>query len=134
MKITRHEVKKLLKDIETNFSKLIDIVIYYDSIDQDEYAMQIIEKIEKLPLKKEIYLLIEDIVKRNYTINPSFLYSSIWYYIVNNENKPEVLIDKVASSEYRNDLIKYFNSLNSGKNRLYDINMQKVIDRLKYEN
>jgi disulfide oxidoreductase YuzD len=134
MKITRHEVKKLLKDIETNFSKLIDIVIYYDSIDQDEYAMQIIEKIEKLPLKKEIYLLIEDIVKRNYTINPSFLYSSIWYYIVNSENKPEVLIDKVASSEYRNDLIKYFNSLNSGKNRLYDINMQKVIDRLKYEN
>lgn len=85
MKITRHEVKKLLKDIETNFSKLIDIVIYYDSIDQDEYAMQIIEKIEKLPLKKEIDLLIEDIVKRNYTINPSFLYSSIWYYIVNTD-------------------------------------------------
>lgn len=128
MKITRHEVKNLLKDIETNFSTLIDIVIYYDEIDQDEYAMKIIEKIEKLPLKKEIDLLIKDIVKRKYTINPSFLYSSIWYYIVNSENKLEFLINKVKSSEYRHDLIKYFKSLNSGKNRLYDINMQKVID------
>lgn len=128
MKITRHEVKKLLKDIETNFSTLIDLIIYYDSIDKDELAMKIIEKIEKLPIEKEIDFLIEDITTRNYIMEFGFLYSSIWYYMANSENKTEVLIDKVANSQYRNELINYFNSLNSGKNKLYDINMQKVID------
>lgn len=128
MKITKKEVKEILKDIENNFSKLIDVVIYYDSIDQDNEAMKIIDKIEGIEIDKEINLLIEDIVKRNYTINPSFLYSSIWYYIVNSESKKETLINKIANSQYRNDLIKYFNSLNSGKNKQYDLNMQTVID------
>lgn len=75
MKINKKEVKELLKDIENNFSTLIDVIIYYDSIDQDESAMKIIDKIEEIQLDKEIDFLIEDIVKRNYTINPGFLYS-----------------------------------------------------------
>lgn len=128
MKINKKEVKELLKNIENNFSTLIDVIIYYDSIDQDESAMKIIEKMEEMPLDKEIDLLIEDVVKRNYSINPGFLYSSIWYYMANSKNKPEVLIEKVANSKYRNEILNYFNSLNSGKNKLYDINMQKVID------
>lgn len=48
--------------------------------------------------------------------------------MANSKNKPEVLIEKVANSKYRNEILNYFNSLNSGKNKLYDINMQKVID------
>lgn len=128
MKINKKEVKELLKDIENNFSTLIDVIIYYDSIDQDESAMKIIDKIEEIQLDKEIDFLIEDIVKRNYTINPGFLYSSIWYYIANSESKKETLINKIANSQYRNDLIKYLNSLNSGKNKQYDLNMQTVID------
>jgi hypothetical protein len=128
MKFSKKETKELLKNIENNFSNLIDVIIYYDSIDQDKSAMKIIEKMEELPLDKEIDLLIEDIVKRNYTVNPGFLYSSIWYYIVNSKNKPDIMIEKVANSQYRNDLINYFKSLNSGKDKLYDINMQKVID------
>jgi hypothetical protein len=127
-KFSKKETKELLNNIENNFSMLIDLVIYYDSVDKDELAMKIIEKIEKLPLEKEIDLLIEDITKRNYIIEFSFIYSSIWYYMANSENKQEVLIDKVSNSQYRNELMNYFNSLNSGKNKLYDINMQKIID------
>jgi hypothetical protein len=127
-KFSKKETKELLNNIENNFSMLIDLVIYYDSVDKDELAMNIIEKIEKLPLEKEIDLLIEDITKRNYIIEFSFIYSSIWYYMANSENKQEVLIDKVSNSQYRNELMNYFNSLNSGKNKLYDINMQKIID------
>lgn len=121
-------IGKMLNDIENNFIDLIDRITFYDSIDQDLWAMYIIEKIKEMPLDKEIDLLIEDIVKRNYSINPGFLYSSIWYYMANSKNKPEVLIEKVANSKYRNEILNYFNSLNSGKNKLYDINMQKVID------
>lgn len=118
----------MLSDIEHNFTDLIDRIIFYDSIDQDLWAMDIIHKIEELKAEDTIELLINDLVNRNYIIHPRLLYSSIWYSLVNSDYTPEIVINKVANSKYRNEIINYFNSLNSGKDKLYDINMQKVID------
>ena len=60
-KITRQKVQALLKDVENNFSQLIDSLFYFESVDKDDLAWDIIHGIEELEPSKEIEMLIEDL-------------------------------------------------------------------------
>lgn len=53
MKINKKEVKELLKNIEPNFSELIDLIIFYDSMDKDELAFEIINKMKTFNIEKK---------------------------------------------------------------------------------
>jgi len=128
-KFTRKEVKELIKDMENNFSDLIDAVIYYDSIDKDSYAWDIISEIEDLPPSKEIEFLIKDLVKRNYEVSTNLLYNSLWYTQSNGEKNRQILIDLIAQNSNAKEIIRFLVPLNEGETQ-GDLNIQLVIDEV----
>lgn len=128
MKINKKEVKELLKNIEPNFSELIDLIIFYDSMDKDELAFEIINKMKTFNIEKKIDLLITDIVERQYKVNPSLLYNVLWYSISNSHKNYLVLIEKLTKNEHKKGIIYYLKTLNEGNGHDADINIQKIID------
>jgi hypothetical protein len=128
MKINKKEVKELLKNIEPNFSELIDLIIFYDSMDKDELAFEIINKMKTFNIEKKIDLLITDIVERQYKVNPSLLYNVLWYSISNSHKNSLVLIEKLTKNEHKKEIIYYLKTLNEGNGHDADINIQKIID------
>lgn len=128
MKINKKEVKELLKNIEPNFSELIDLIIFYDSMDKDELAFEIINKMKTFNIEKKIDLLITDIVERQYKVNPSLLYNVLWYSISNSHKNSLVLIEKLTKNEHKKGIIYYLKTLNEGNGHDADINIQKIID------
>lgn len=128
MKINKKEVKELLKNIEPNFSELIDLIIFYDSMDKDELAFEIINKMKTFNIEKKIDRLITDIVERQYNVNPSLLYNVLWYSISNSHKNSLVLIEKLTKNEHKKEIIYYLKPLNEGKGHDADINIQKIID------
>lgn len=128
MKINKKEVKELLKNIEPNFSELIDLIIFYDSMDKDELAFEIINKMKTFNIEKKIDRLITDIVERQYNVNPSLLYNVLWYSISNSHKNSLVLIEKLTKNEHKKEIIDYLKTLNEGNGHDADINIQKIID------
>ena len=98
-KITRQKVQALLKDVENNFSQLIDSLFYFESVDKDDWAWDIIHGIEELEPSKEIEMLIEDLANRNYEVPEKLLYNSLWYAQANVLENRETLIDAMNNPD-----------------------------------
>ena len=129
-KITRKEVQALLKDVENNFSQLIDSLFYFESVDKDDWAWDIIHGIEELEPSKEIEMLIEDLANRNYEVPEKLLYNSLWYAQANVLENRETLIDVISKSANVKQIVNYLVPLNKGRNRDADLNIQSVIDEV----
>ena len=127
-KITRKKVQALLKDVENNFSQLIDSLFYFESVDKDDWAWDIIHKIEELELSKEIELLIIDLENRNYKIPENLLYHSLWYSQANVIENRENLINIISKNPSVKKFLTYLTSLNKGNNKEYELNIQYIID------
>ena len=134
-KITRQKVQALLKDVENNFSQLIDSLFYFESVDKDDWAWDIIHKIEELELSKEIELLIIDLENRNYKIPDNLLYHSLWYSQANVIENREILINIISKKPNFKQVLTYLTSFNKGKNKEYELNIQYIIDgiNLKFQ-
>ena len=100
-KPTQKRVKECLKDIEKNFSELINAIIWYEQNDMDDWSYDIIGYIEKLPPEKEINLLINDFFNRNEKDFSIYSYQKLWWSLIN------------AKLENINNIIK--KSLNDSK-------------------
>ena len=129
-KITRQKVQALLKDVENNFSQLIDSLFYFESVDKDDWAWDIIHGIEELEPSKEIEMLIEDLANRNYEVPEKLLYNSLWYAQANVLENRETLIDVISKSANVKQIVNYLVPLNKGRNRDADLNIQSVIDEV----
>lgn len=134
-KITRQKVQALLKDVENNFSQLIDSLFYFESVNKDDWGWDIIHKIEELELSKEIELLIIDLENRNYKIPENLLYHSLWYSQSNVIENREILINIISKKPNFKQVLTYLTSLNKGKNKEYELNIQYIIDgiNLKFQ-
>ena len=64
-KPTQKRINECLKDIESNFTELINAIIWYEQKDMDDWATDIVGEIERLPSKKEVQLLINDLSNRS---------------------------------------------------------------------
>jgi len=82
-KPTQKRVKECLKDIEKNFSELINAIIWYEQNDMDDWSYDIIGYIEKLPPEKEINLLINDFFNRNEKDFSIYSYQKLWWSLIN---------------------------------------------------
>ena len=129
-KITRQKVQALLKDVENNFSQLIDSLFYFESVDKDDWAWDIIHGIEELEPSKEIEMLIKDLANRNYEVPEKLLYNSLWYAQANVLENRETLIDVISKSANVKQIVNYLVPLNKGRNRDADLNIQSVIDEV----
>ena len=127
-KPTQKRIKECLKDIESNFTELINAIIWYEQKDMDDWAWDIIHKIEELELSKEIELLIIDLENRNYKIPDNLLYHSLWYSQANVIENRENLINIISKNPSVKQVLTYLTSLNKGNNKEYELNIQYIID------
>lgn len=102
-KPTQKRVKECLKNIEINFSELIDYIIFYEKNDMDDWATDIIGYIEKLPCEKEILLLINDFSNRKTDDFNIYSYTSLWWALINED-----------SEFVNNNIIEYFKNSENG--------------------
>jgi hypothetical protein len=131
-KITKKDLKIMFKNIDENFKQLIDYIIFCDVSEKDLIGLEIIDEIENnIKLEKEIDLLIEDLKDRDYIVSPKLLYNTMWYCIANGDDSQAILIDKISKSKYRHEITNYLQSLNKGQSREADVNIQKIIDKVK---
>lgn len=129
-KYTRKRLKLILKDIKTNFSELLDYIIYYDSISEDLKAWDIIYAIEgSLEHLTEIELLISDVEARAFPLKASLLYNGLLYALVNNDESKEVLINVLRHGEYTR-FKTHLASLNEHEGRDCDLNVEDVLTRI----
>ncbi len=84
-KFTQKEVNNLVKDVETNFSQLINAIIYYENNDKDDFSTDIIGYIEKLPILKELELLIKDFPNRQNNDFDIYGYQKLWLSLINTQ-------------------------------------------------
>ncbi len=129
-KFTQKQVKTLLQNVRENFSELIDAVIYFDSNDKDEVALEIINHIDSLATQSEIDLLTEDLINRNFNIPTKLLYNSIWYGLNNNDEIRPNLVEKISNSEKKSELVAYLSTLDKGRQREADLNIQKLLEEI----
>ena len=120
----------MLKNVRENFSELINAIIYFDNKNKDEVAQEIITHINSLATKSEIDLLTEDLINRNFNITTKLLYDSIWYGLNNNDEIRPDIVEKIYNSEKKIELVSYLSSLDKGRQREADINIQKLLEEI----
>lgn len=127
-KFNQKQVKKLLENVKDNFSELIDAIIYFDSQNKDEIALEIISHIDSLATQTEIDLLTEDLINRNFNVPTKLLYNSLWYGLNNNDEIRPDLVMKISNSEKKEQLVSYLSTLDKGRQREADLNIQKLLE------
>ena len=84
-KTTEKRIKECLKDIESNFTELINAAIWYEKKDMDDWATDIVSEIERLPSEKEVQLLINDLSNRKDEDFAVYAYQRLWWALINTE-------------------------------------------------
>jgi hypothetical protein len=104
------------RNIEINFTKLIDQIIFFDSVDADDEAIEILQGIVNIDIDKQIDLLFEDLKYRNYAIETAEIYNVIWYSMVGEKEQADLLVKKLSVRPDKESIIAYLWYLNAGYN------------------
>ena len=128
-KYTQKRLNEIIKDVKTNFTEIVDYIVYYDSIDEDQKGWSLIYKIEELEHETEINLILNDFNQRDLSKSPTLLYNSILYGLVNNEDSKNVLID-VLKNQNQEIFKSYLSTLNKNKGRDGDLNIEDIMNQL----
>ena len=100
-KPTQKRINECLKDIESNFTELINAIIWYEQKDMDDWAYDIIGYIEKLSSEKEVQLLINDLSNRKDEDFAVYAYQRLWWALINTETEEvnKAILDFSNNSE-----------------------------------
>ncbi len=121
-KPTDKRIKECLKDIESNFTELINAIIWYEQKNMDDWAYDIVGEIEKLPSEKEVQLLINDLSNRKDEDFAVYAYQRLWWALINTEAEEvnKAILDFSNNSEKGQklkDILKnWFEQLDSDSN------------------
>lgn len=86
-KPTKKRIKECLKDIESNFTELVNSAIWYEKNDMDDWATDIVGEIERLSSEKEVKLLINDLSNRKDEDFGVYAYQKLWWALINEESE-----------------------------------------------
>lgn len=128
-KYTKARLNNLMNDISTNFSEIVDYIVYYDSIDEDLKGFDLIYKIEELDIKEEIRLLLNDFNKRDLSKSKTLLYNSLFYGIVNDEELKIELINYLKKNK-NGPFESYLSTLNKNQGTDGELNIKYVLSQL----
>ncbi len=128
-KYTQKRLNEITKDIVNNFTEIIDYIIYYDSIDEDLKAFELVYKIEELDVKTEIELLLSDFNRRDLLKSNTLIYNSLFYGIVNDEESKEELVSYLKMNK-NVDFENYLKSLNKNKGTDGELNVINVLENI----
>ena len=130
-KPTEKRIKECLKDIESNFTELINAAIWYEKKDMDDWAYDIIGYIEKLSSEKEVQLLINDLSNRSSDDLTNPKYQGLWYALFNVEqtveNTHEEIISQLKTHTNKELALNFIKSLDEGEDSDGEINVRTVL-------
>lgn len=111
-KPTDKQIKSYLQDISSNFTPLIDAIIWYELHDMDDWATDIIDAIESLPSEQEIKLLFNDLASRADNDFSVYSYQRLWWAVINTDSDDikKLIIDFCKNTTGGPLLIKHFKS------------------------
>lgn len=136
-KPTQKRVKECLKDIENNFSELIDYIIFYEKNNMDDWSYDIIGYLEKQSNATLIKQLFDDLSKRSELDKSNCLYKSLWYAILNNkqneENTYSLFIEKI-NNDNKNLTLNFLKSLDEGENSDTEKNLRNFLKTFNQKN
>ena len=100
-KPTQKRINECLKDIESNFTELINAIIWYEQKNMDDWSYDIIGYIEKLSSEKEVQLLINDLSNRKDEDFAVYAYQRLWWALINTETEEvnKAILDFSNNSE-----------------------------------
>ena len=100
-KPTDKRIKECLKDIESNFTELINAIIWYEQKNMDDWATDIVGEIEKLSSEKAVALLINDLSNRKDEDFAVYAYQRLWWALINTETEEvnKAILDFSNNSE-----------------------------------
>ncbi len=130
-KPTEKRINECLKDIESNFTELINAIIWYEQKDMDDWAYDIIGYIEKLSSEKEVQLLINDLSNRSSDDLTNPKYQGLWYALFNVEqtveNTHEEIISQLKTHTNKELALNFIKSLDEGEDSDGEINVRTVL-------
>lgn len=129
----RKKLRSMLKNIEISFSSLIDRIMFYDSIDQQQLAYDIIIEIEQMPTDKLIKLMIKELDRRDYQISTPTMYNFMWYYFADFHDKSNILSKELLNNNKKDKILNYLISLNERSESDSELNIQDVIDAVHHK-
>ena len=128
-KYTKKRLNLITRYIESNFSEIIDFIIYYDSINEDLKAWDLIYMIEDFGHEKEIELLLSDFESRDLKKGPTLLYNALLYGLVNYDESKDTLI-KVLNQGAYSQFKEHLRTLDEKEGRDGDLNVEDVFKQL----
>ncbi len=128
-KYTKVRLKEIIQDIKSNFTEIVDYIVYYDSIDEDLKGFDLVYKIEELDIKTEIELLLNDFNKRDLSKSKTLLYNSLFYGIVNDEESKIELINYLKKNK-NGSFESYLLTLDKNKGTDGEKNIISVLENL----
>ena len=130
-KPTEKRIKECLKDIESNFTELINAAIWYEKKDMDDWAYDIIGYIENLPRKERVLYLFDDLSNRSSDDLTNPKYQGLWYALFNVEqtveNTHEEIISQLKTHTNKELALNFIKSLDEGEDSDGEINVKKVL-------
>ena len=130
-KPTEKRIKECLKDIESNFTELINAAIWYEKKDMDDWAYDIIGYIENLPRKERVLYLFDDLSNRSSDDLTNPKYQGLWYALFNVEqtveNTHEEIISQLKTHTNKELALNFIKSLDEGEDSDGEINVRKVL-------
>ena len=130
-KPTEKRIKECLKDIESNFTELINAIIWYEQKNMDDWAYDIIGYIENLPRKERVLYLFDDLSNRSSDDLTNPKYQGLWYALFNVEqtveNTHEEIISQLKTHTNKELALNFIKSLDEGEDSDGEINVRTVL-------
>ena len=130
-KPTQKRIKECLKDIESNFTELINAIIGYEQKNMDDWAYDIIGYIENLPRKERVQYLFDDLSNRSSDDLTNPKYQGLWYALFNVEqtveNTHEEIISRLKTHTNKELALNFIKSLDEGEDSDGEINVRTVL-------
>ncbi len=129
MKHKKRHLKKLYKDPVKNFKEILDISIYFDSIEDLEAGCKAVAALEKIESVTASNLLINDITNRKKDDYDNYGYQAVWWFLLN-EDKDEVFknIANNYTKEVKNLLEYWFYEFLDSDSTTY-ISIKKLFEK-----
>ena len=96
MKYKKRHLKELYKVPVKNFKEILDISIYFDSIEDLESGCEAVAALEQIESVTASNLLISDIIHRTQDDYDNYGYQAVWWGLLNENN--DAVFKNIASN------------------------------------
>ena len=108
MKISQKSLNKIYANPVINFSKIVDLVIYFEDIDELDYSSEAVAAIQKLDDEIIAKMLIEDLPNRNIESIKNYGYQRLWWSLINTEKVTVYEIIQDNMSQFIQQMLEYW--------------------------